>query len=251
MSSATLTYGPARRAIEPFDEAFIEATRGYTARRAMPNPETRDEWDAFLAQLRADEDDYAARRNTRGLQAVLDRILGFGRGGRAQRLEVDADELLASELVRLAALDPRWGFLQMSRTASGVVVPQHMVVGPGGVFLLNAKNHPGAKLFVEGDVFRVNGQDRPYISTSRQNASRAMDLMSRDSGIDLGVTGVLVPVKDRRLVIQQAPDDVAVIERNGLAEWLLNKPEELSEHRVITSYTIVSEVTGWGVLGDR
>ena len=78
-----------------------------------------------------------------------------------------------------------------------------------------------------------------------------MDLMSRDSGIDLGVTGVLVPVKDRRRVIQQAPDDVAVIERNGLAEWLLNKPEELSEHRVITSYTIVSEVTGWGVLGDR
>ena len=75
--------------------------------------------------------------------------------------------------------------------------------------------------------------------------------MSRDSGIDLGVTGVLVPVKDRRLVIQQAPDDVAVIERNGLAEWLLNKPEELSEHRVITSYTIASEVTGWGVLGDR
>ena len=163
----------------------------------------------------------------------------------------DADELLASELVRLAALDPRWGFLQMSRTASGVVVPQHMVVGPGGVFLLNAKNHPGAKLFVEGDVFRVNGQDRPYISTSRQNASRAMDLMSRDSGFDLGVTGVIVPVKDRRLVIQQAPDDVAVIERNGLAEWLLNKPEELSEHRVITSYTIASEVTGWGVLGDR
>ncbi|RLP11026.1 NERD domain-containing protein [Propionibacterium australiense] len=212
----------------------------------MPNPETREEWDAFLAQLRAGDGDYEARRNTRGLRAFFDRLLGFGNGSRAQRLEVDADQLLAAELVRLSALDPRWGFMQMARTENGLVVPQHMVVGPGGVFLLSAKNHPGARLFVEGDVFRVNGKDRPYIATSRQNASRAMDLMNRDSGFDLGVTGVIVPVKDRRLVVQQAPDDVAVIERDGLAEWLLDRPEELSEHRVIISYSIASEATGWG-----
>jgi len=244
--SATLTYAPARRVLEPLDQSFIEATSSYTARRAMPNPETREEWDAFLAQLRAGDGDYEARRNTRGLRAFFDRLLGFGSGSRAQRLEVDADQLLASELVRLAALDPRWGFMQMARTENGIVVPQHMVVGPGGVFLLNAKNHPGARLFVEGDIFRVNGKDRPYISTSRQNASRAMDLMNRDSGFDLGVTGVIVPVKDRRLVVQQAPDDVAVIERDGLAEWLLDRPEELSEHKVIITYSIASEATGWG-----
>ena len=90
----------------------------------------------------------------------------------------------------------------------------------------------------------------PAVGIRPETAAEARRIGERIAS-ELGVTGVLVPVKDRRLVIQQAPDDVAVIERNGLAEWLLNKPEELSEHRVITSYTIVSEVTGWGVLGDR
>lgn len=248
--SGTLIYAPARRALEPLDESFVEAIRGYSARRAMPNPETRDEWDEFLDRLRAEEAGYAARRTARGIRALFSRIIGLGGGQRARRLEVDADEQLASELVRLAALDPRWGFLQMARARGGVVVPQHLVVGPGGVFLLNARSHPGARLLVQGDVFRVNGQDRPYISASRRNASRAMELMNRDSGFDLGVTGVVVPVKDRRLVIEQAPGDVEVIERDGLVEWLLNKPEELSEHRVIMSYSIANEATRWGAPGE-
>lgn len=235
-------YVPARRALEPLDETFHQAVRSYAARRAMPNPATQDEWDDFLRGTNL-IDDYEAQRRETGFRALIDRILGRT-DARARRLEADGDELLAQELVRLAALDPRWGFLELSHAEAQVPVLQHMLVGPGGVYLLNAKNHPGAKLFVEGDTFLVNGKGRPYVSASRKRATRAMDLLSRDSGLDLGVTGVIVPVKDRRLVVQQAPNDVAVIERQGLAEWLLNQPEELNERNVIRSFAVAREATG-------
>lgn len=238
------SYVPARRALAPLDEPFKEAVRSYAARRAMPSPLSQTDWDDFLRGGDGDGG-YSAQRPEKGFRAFLDRLLGRNSDERAQRLEEDADELLAQELVRLAALDPRWGFMQLARSNSELAALQHLVVGPGGAYLLNAKNHPGAKLFVEGDTFLVNGRGRPYVSTSRTQATRATGLLSRDSGFDLGVTGVIVPVKDRRLVIQQAPGDVEVIERKGLSEWLLSQPEALDEHEVITSYSVARRATSW------
>lgn len=235
-------YTPARRAIDPMAGAVARVTASYSARRAMPDPSSQLDWDDFL---RGGAAGYEAQRTVTGLRALIDRLLGRSNEEAARRLDQDADELLAQELLRLAALDPRWGFLQLTRSNSGLSALQHMVVGPGGVYLLNAKNHPGAKLFVEGDTFLVNGHDRPYVSFSRVQASTARTLLSRDSGLDLGVTGIIVPVKDRRLTIQQAPDDVEVIERNGLAEWLLNQPEELNEHEVVKGFTVAREATSW------
>ncbi|MFT8396030.1 nuclease-related domain-containing protein [Propionibacterium sp.] len=237
------SYVPARRALAPSDEPFKEAVRAYSARRAMPNPVSQADWDEFLRG--GGISDYAAQRPETGFRGLIYRLLGRNSDSHARRLEEDADELLAQELVRLAALDSRWGFMQLARSSSELTVLQHLVVGPGGVFLLNAKNHPGAKLFVEGDTFLVNGRGRPYVSTSRTQATRATTLLSRDSGFDLGVTGVIVPVKDRRLIIQKAPGDVEVIERAGLSEWLLDRPEELDEHEVITSYAVARQATSW------
>lgn len=241
LSGGAVGYAPPRRAIVPLSPAVARAT-SYSARRAMPDPASQLDWDDFLSSSGSGTG-YEAQRPETGLRALVDRLLGRSREEAARRLDQDADELLAQELLRLAALDPRWGFLQLVRPDSGLSALRHMVVGPGGVFLLDAKNHPGAKLFVEGDTFLVNGRDRPYVSFSRLQASTARTLLSRDSGLDLGVTGIIVPIKDRRLTIQQAPDDVEVIERNGLAEWLLNQPEQLAEDEVVRGFTVARRAT--------
>ncbi len=239
---APTPYAAARRALEPMGQVVAATVNSYAARRAMPDPASLADWDDFL---RSGGSSYEAQRTVTGIRALIDRMLGRSHEDVARRLECDADELLAQELVRLAALDPRWGFLQLARSEPGLAALQHMVVGPGGIYLLNARNHPGAKLFVEGDTFLVNGHDRPYVSFSRVQASTAGELLSRDSGLDLGVTGVIVPIKDRRLTIQQSPDDVEVIERNGLADWLLNQPESMAEQEVVKGFKVARDATSW------
>lgn len=37
----------------------------------------------------------------------------------------------------------------------------HVLVGPAGVFTVNAKHHPSASVWVGGDTFIVNGQRVP------------------------------------------------------------------------------------------
>jgi hypothetical protein len=47
-----------------------------------------------------------------------------------------------------------------------------LVIGPGGVFSLNAKHHPGGKVWVGGNTLMINGHRQPYIRNSRFEAQR-------------------------------------------------------------------------------
>jgi hypothetical protein len=42
----------------------------------------------------------------------------------------------------------------------------HLVIGPGGVFSLNAKHHLNASICIAGSVFTVNGQRTNYLRNS-------------------------------------------------------------------------------------
>jgi hypothetical protein len=111
-------------------------------------------------------------------------------------------------------------------------------MGPGGVFTLNAKHHPGSAVWVGGDTFLVNGRRHPYVRNSRHEAGRAARLLTAASGIPVSVTGVIVPVRARSVTIKTAPLDLAVVPRRQIASWLLGRGQVL-DHRALT---VISEV---------
>jgi len=39
----------------------------------------------------------------------------------------------------------------------------HVLIGPGGVFVLNTKTHPGGKIWAGRNAIRVNGFAVPYL----------------------------------------------------------------------------------------
>lgn len=178
------------------------------------------------------------------MRALLDRLL-LGLDGGARRAMIDPDDLLAAELVRLAGLDPRWGFLQCIRQVSEGAEIDHWAIGPGGVYLLNTKNLPGSRLHVTGDRFLVDGHNQPYVSQIRGEAKRSSSQMSVSSRWDIGVTGVIVPVNDRRLVVEQFPEDVAVIDEIDVANWLVNRPEQFGQRQILGAFEAARSATAW------
>lgn len=178
------------------------------------------------------------------MRALLDRLLAGSQGG-ARRALIDPDALLAAELVRLSGLDARWGFLQTARPVDDGTELDHWVIGPGGIYLLNAKNLPGSRLHIAGDRFLVDGRDQPYVSQIRGEAKRNADLFSSSMRWEIGVTGVIVPVNDRRLVIEHFPDDVAVIDQLDIANWLVNRPEQFGKRQILAAFDAARETTVW------
>ena len=104
------------------------------------------------------------------------------------------------------------------------------MIGPGGIYLLNAASaRPGCG--VVGDRFTVDGREQPYVRRDPRRGRRSADRFSSATRWDVSVTGVIVPINDRRLVIEHFPDDVAVVDQVDVANWLVNRPEQFTSVR--------------------
>jgi hypothetical protein len=125
------------------------------------------------------------------------------------------------------------------------------VIGPGGVYTLNAKHHRGAKIWVAGSTFLVNGQRQPYLRNSRHEAARAVRLLTAACGFPVHVQGVVVPVGAGDLEIKTAPDDVHVVSRRALPGWLRSRPQTLDEPVVAAVFDVARRSTTWRPGGER
>lgn len=162
-----------------------------------------------------------AARESAPVKTFLARALGVHTDERAWRIGADGEEKVAAQLAKAARKDPRWRFLHAIPVGDRGSDIDHLIVGPGGVFTVNAKHHPGAKIWVGGNTFMVNGNKQPYIRNSRHEAGRAAKLLSAACGFPVHVEGLIVTVNADDVVVKNAPNGVSVIPRMQVAKWLL------------------------------
>lgn len=179
------------------------------------------------------------------VRTFLPRALGVHTDERAWRVGADGEELVAAQLHRLARKDPHWRFLHAIPVGEKGSDIDHLAVGPGGVFTLNAKHHPRANVWVRGDTFMVNGQRFPYIRNSRHEATRAARLLTEACDFPVVVTGVVVPVGANSLKLKDTPADIAVVPRSMLRRWLTRQPATLTEGVVDAIYEKARRSTTW------
>jgi hypothetical protein len=114
----------------------------------------------------------AAQGRTRHLVA---RLVGARTEERAWRIGADGEQAVAAQLTRLG---PSWRVLHAVRVGDHGSDIDHVVIGPAGVFTVNAKHHPNTSIWVGGDTFMVNSQRVPYVRNSRHEARRAARRLS-------------------------------------------------------------------------
>jgi hypothetical protein len=170
---------------------------------------------------------------------------------RAWRIGADGEEEVAVQIAKLTAKDPSWHVLHAIPVGENGSDIDHLVIGPAGVFTLNAKHHPGAKIWVAGNTFMVNGHKQPYLRNSRHQAQRAMKLLTAAAGVPLHAVGVVVPVGAQDVVIKAAPEGVHVIYREALAKWLERQPRLLDQSAVERIYEAARRSTTWQTTTTR
>jgi hypothetical protein len=178
-------------------------------------------------------------------RTALARLLRVHTAERAWRLGADGEVKVAAELGKLARKDPRWRSLNAIPVGDRGADIDHLVVGPGGVYTLNAKHHPGARVWVGGDVLMVNGARHPYVRNSRHEALRAGRLLSAASGSPVHVVGVVVPVNANDLTIAKPPADVHVVGRRRLRRWLRRRPTVLDDDTIEAIFQVARRSTTW------
>jgi len=196
------------------------------------------------ARLRADLE-WQKRRTEQPVRSLLARAVDVHTDERAWRMGAAGEELVAIQLARLARKDPRWRFLHaipVGRRGSDI---DHLVIGPGGVFTLNAKHHVGARLWAAGTTFMINGKRQPYIRNSLHEADRASRLLSAALGARLPVWGVIVPVNSRDVRVKPLAPGVSVIPRMRLFKWMRRMPQVLTVEQIETIFAAARRPTTW------
>ncbi len=184
-------------------------------------------------------------REAAPVRTAMARLLGVHSLERAWRVGAKGEELVGAQLARLVAKDPRWRVLHSIPVGRDGADIDHLVIGPGGVFTLNAKHHPGGRIWVAGDTLMVNGVRQPYVRNSRHEALRAGRLLSSACGFPVRVTGLVVLVNAGDIVVKRPPDGVHVVPRRRVRRWLRRQGECLDEASVDRVYETARRPATW------
>lgn len=193
----------------------------------------------------AREQAVAARAAQGRFTGFLARLFDLRTEERAWRIGADGEEAVAAQIARLG---PQWRVLHAVRVGQRDADIDHVLIGPAGVFTVNAKNHPNASVWVGGDTFMVNGQRVPYVRNSRHEARRASRLLTEQVGFPVDVGGVIAVVGAQRgLTVKEQPRDgaVVVVARRRLARYLQKLPTRLDARQVEVIGDVARRSTTW------
>lgn len=120
----------------------------------------------------------------------------------------------------LHGLPDGWAVLHAVPVGKGDADIDHVVIGPGGVFTVNTKNHSGQKVWVAGRTFMVNGQKQSHLRNAGSEAQRASRLLSAAVGFGVDVLPVIAVVDPASLTLRERPQQVVVLPSRQLVRWL-------------------------------
>jgi Nuclease-related domain len=175
------------------------------------------------------------------MKAFIARLLGAHRDERHWRVGAEGEEEVAW---RLRKLGKGWHVIHSVPVGDRGSDIDHVVIGPGGVFTLNTKNHTGQSVSVTSTNVFVNGQNTHYFRNSRFEAERAARLLAVACNETVAVHPVIV-VMAAQLTIKAQPPDVSIVARKSVAQWLSRRPAVMTPQRVEEIFEYARRDTTW------
>src|SRR6185437_3583401 len=143
--------------------------------------ELAEDW-VDLAENRAGKGVQAeaeAARRAHPWKTTLGEVFGVQTDAAAWAKGCKGEQLVAKQLAKLGS---DWKVLHSIPVSVEGTDIDHLVVGPGGVFSLNTKNHLGKRVWVHTEVVKVNGQSRDYLRVSEHEARKASRILTTACG---------------------------------------------------------------------
>ncbi len=118
------------------------------------------------------------------------------------------EEAVGAELERLTGRG--WRVVHSIPLPRNVDI-DHLLIGPGGVFTFNTKNHAGARIWVGDQMVKVGGQLYPYVRKAEAEAKRASAVLSQTCGFAVEAKAVLAFVQPANLTVARPRGDAHAI----------------------------------------
>jgi hypothetical protein len=144
----------------------------------------------------------------------------------------------------LETLGSEWMVLHAVPIGAGASDIDHVVLGPGGVFTVNTKNHSGRDVWVGGGSFIVGGTRTSHMRNARFEGDRAGAMLSRAAEMPIAVQPLIV-VQCRTLRFGKKRPDVVTLRSSELRRWLLRLPRVLSAEAVTYLGPLAEERRTW------
>jgi hypothetical protein len=192
-------------------------------------------------------------RRSNPVTTLLARILHIHTDERAWRIGAAGEVIVGRHLAhlchpwwaRLLGAEQRWWVLHSIPVGARGADIDHIVIGPGGVFTINTKHHPGGRVWVGDHAVQVNGKPTDYVRKSHHEATRAARLLSTATGRPVQVTPVLAVVGATITGRRRVSGDVHVLPAGRLAQTLRRRPPVLSPEEVRHLYEAARRSTTW------
>jgi hypothetical protein len=188
----------------------------------------------------------AAARDRSRVGTFIARALDVKTDERSWRVGAGGEETVGARLEKLRRHG--WQVLHavpVGRRGSDI---DHVVIGPGGVWTLNTKTHPGARVWVGRHGVHVNGHKTDYVRNSRHEAERATRLLTAACEFPVSVKGALVFLTGTLVpdvTIKELPDGVAILDRMDIPRAFRRTARRLSEDEVAGIFAQARRSTTW------
>ena len=150
----------------------------------------------------------------------------------------------------LARLGDDWVVLHALPVGAGTTDIDHVAIGPGGVFIINTKNHPGQTVWASQRAFLVSGIRYPYIRNMEYEMGRVERLLGSASGISVEVMGILAVVAAKSITVREKHRDVTVLPASAIVQWLLGRSVVLDAAQVSAIGDAAQRATTWHQDGE-
>ena len=147
----------------------------------------------------------------------------------------------------LAELPPGWAVFHAVPMAGRGQDIGHIVVGPGGVFVISTRHHRGQYAWVGGSVLLVSGQETDYLAGAESEAEWVTTLIRGRMPLREPARGVIALVGPRHIAIRRGPRRVTVLDARTLRGWLLAVPEVLSAADAREVVALLDDPAVWGI----
>jgi hypothetical protein len=165
---------------------------------------------------------------------------------RAWRVGADGEETIGAKLEKLTK--DGWYVLHSVPVGKGDSDIDHVVIGPGGVFTINTKKHPGKKVWVSEKSILVDGHRTHYLRNSRHEGERATRLLTAACGFPVFVkpmliftTATLIP----DVTIKSKPKDVGILDRMDVPRAFKRASTVLTAEQVGRVFAMARRSTTW------
>jgi hypothetical protein len=179
------------------------------------------------------------------LRTTLARVVGGHTAARIRRRGVPGEHAAAWWLGRLP---DGWHLLNdIPVDARGATI-DHLIVGPAGVFTVDAKNLTG-KVWVAPSEIRHNGHKTDYIRKALYESSRASILLTAAVGTPVTARPVLAILADD-WTMKGSTDEVFVGSPRAVKDWFRRLPAVVSPHEVAVIAAAAVQPLTWVGAGD-